>query len=134
MTAIVRNLVIIVTIAMGQFLTSAMAQHEDHQHGQAATPADKSDTGKPGAMMSGGMMSMPQMMKEQEETVKLVEQLTKSFAAIEAEKDPKILKEKLAEHGALLKELEAKVQGHAQKMEMMHHMMGGSKMGEDTKK
>src|SRR5579862_6369228 len=118
------------------FLTSAVAQHEGHNHGQAAPtgqdaqtgqaapPSDKADT--------GGMMS--KMAKEQEETGKLVERLMKSFAAIEAEKDPTVLKEKLAAHGALLKELEAKVQAHARKMEMMHQMMGGSKMGGADKK
>jgi hypothetical protein len=136
--------------AGGLFLTSAVAQREGHDHaqadqtgqaaqsGQAAEPADKSDTGKAGGMMSGGMMSM--MTKEQEDTSKLVERIMKSFAAIEAEKDPRLVKEKLAEHGALLKELEAKVQAHAQMMEMMHPLMGGSKvmggskMGGDDKK
>src|SRR5712692_7396201 len=41
---------------------------------------------------------------------KLVDQLLKSFAAIEAEKDPAPLQQKLAEHGSLLKELQTKGQ------------------------
>jgi hypothetical protein len=65
-------------------------------------------TGKMG-MMSGDMMTqMPKMMMGQTETGKLVDQLVKSFTAIEAEKDPAALKGKLAEHGALLKELQTK--------------------------
>jgi hypothetical protein len=118
-----RNMVIAVAVAAGLFVTGAVAQHEEH-HDQAAPPADKADT-KTGGMMAGKMM--PQMMMGQNETGKLVDQLIKSFAAIEAEKDPAALKAKLAEHSALLKELQTKVQGQAHRMEMMQHMMGEHK-------
>jgi len=63
------------------------------------------------------------------ETGNLVDRLTKSFAAIEAEKDPAALKGKLAEHGALLKELQKNVQSQSHMMDMMQHMMGGSMIG-----
>ena len=76
-------------------------------------------------MMSGGMMM------GQTETGELVEQLLKSFAAIiEAEKNPVALKEKLAEHSSLLKELQARVQTQSHMMDMMQRMMGGSTVGE----
>ena len=119
----------VVTAAL--FVTGAVAQHEEHHQDQPATPADKTDTGKPGGSMPGGMM--PQMMMGQNETAKLVDQLVKSFPAIETEKDPAALKAKLAEHEALLKELQAKIQAQSHMMDMMQHMMqnmmGGSMMG-----
>ena len=73
-------------------------------------------------MMSGNMMM------GQNETGKLVEQLMRSFAAIDAEKDPAALKEKLTEHGSLLKDLRTKVQAQSHMMDMMQHMMGGNMM------
>jgi len=71
------------------------AQHAGHD--QAAPPPDKTDTGKTGGMTSGKMMS--QAITGQRETSKLVDQLMKSFAAIETGNDPTALREKLAEHG-----------------------------------
>lgn len=108
----------------------AVAQHEQHHSGQA--PADNHET------MPG---KMPQMMTTQQEVSTLADQLLKSFARIENEKDPAALSKQLAEHGALLKELETKIQGQSQMMEkmrghmmMMGRMMGGSMMGGDHKK
>ena len=51
-----------------------------------------------------------QMMSQHEEMGKLIDQLVKSFSALENEKDPALLKKDLAEHGALLKELQSKFQ------------------------
>ena len=113
-----------VTVGLGLFVTGAWAQHEEHHPDQAVPPAGKTETGKTGGMMSGGMMM------GQTETGKLVEQLLKSFAAIEAEKNPVALKEKLAEHSSLLKELQARVQTQSHMMDMMQRMMGGSTVGE----
>lgn len=124
-----KSMLVAVAVATGLLVTGAVAQHEEHHQDQAAPPADKTDTGKTGGMMSGnGMSQMPQMMMGQNETGKLVDQLTKSFAAIEAEKDLAALREKLAEHGLLLKELQAKVRAQSHMMDMMQHMMGGSMM------
>jgi hypothetical protein len=90
---------------------------------QSGTDTTKAGQMMPGKMMSGGMMSqMPQMMMGQNETSKLVDQLAKSFAAMEAEKDPVALRTKLTEHGALLKELQTKVQAQSHMMEMMRNM------------
>lgn len=122
-----RTIVVAAVVATGLFVTGAVAQHEDLHNDQATPPADKADTGKTGGMTSGNMMTqMPKMMVSQTEIGKLVDQLTKSFAAIEAEKDPAALKAKLGEYGALLKELESKVQSQSH---MMQHVMGGSMMG-----
>jgi hypothetical protein len=112
-------MVVAAAVATGLFVTGA------------APAADKSDTGKMGGMMSGNMMiQMPKMMMSQTETGKLVDQLVKNFAAIEAEKDPAALRAKLAKHDALLKELQTKVQAQSHMMEMMQHMMmGGAMMG-----
>ena len=60
--------------------------------------------------------------------------LLKSFATIENEKDPTVLQKKLAEHGALLKELQTQLQGQSQMMEKMRgHMMMGHMMGGEQK-
>ena len=123
-----RNLAAAMVVGTGLFMTGAWAQHEEHHQDQATPAAAQSKSGKAGGMMSGGMMM------GQNETGKLVEQLLKSFAALEAEKDPAAFKEKLAAHGALLKELQAKVQTQSHMMDMMQHMMGGASMGGDTKK
>jgi len=126
-----RTLVVTGIIATGLLVTGAVAQREEHQHGDQAAPAvERTDTAKIGGMMS----QMPQMMTTQKQTAKLVSEITTSFAAIEAEKDPAALKQKLVAHGALLKELQAKIDAHSALMEMMQHMMGGSMMNSEPKK
>jgi hypothetical protein len=115
-----------IVIGTGLLVTGAAAQHEDHHGTPPATAGDNAGAGKGG--MSGGMMSGG-MMSGQAETRKLVDQLAASLAAIETEKDPAALKTKLAEHGALLKQLQAKVQAQSQMMDMMQHMMDGKMMG-----
>ena len=127
-----KSILIAIAITTGLFVTGAVAQHEENHQDNAAPPADKA--GKTGGMMPGDMMSqMPQMMIGQSETAKLVDLLTKSFAVIEAEKDRAKLKEKLAEHGSLLKELQMKVQAQSHMMEMMQHMMGVTTIADEHK-
>jgi hypothetical protein len=127
-----KSILIAIAVATGLFATGAVAQHEEHHLDPALPPADKA--GKTDGMMSGDMMSqMPQMMIGQSETAKLVDLLTKSLAAIEAEKDPAKLKDKLAEHGSLLKELQMKVQAQSHMMELMQHMMGGTTIADEHK-
>ena len=137
-----RNMVVAIGVATGLLVTGAAAQHEEHHQDQTAPPSasttDKADTAKAGNMMSGNMMSqmmsqMPPMMMGQNETAKLVDRLATSLAAIEAEKNPTARKKKLAEHGLLLKELQAKVGAQSHMMEMMQHMMGGAMMGGENK-
>jgi len=120
------------TLSTGLLINGAIAvaQHEQHHSDQA--PADNHEA-IPG--------KMPQIMTAQQEVSTLADQLLKSFARIENEKDPAVLSKQLAEHGALLKELETKIQGQSQMMEkmrgemmMMGRMMGGSTMGNEKKK
>jgi hypothetical protein len=119
-------MVIAVAVATGLLVTAAMAQHEEHQ-----TPPrpDKTDTGKMGGMTSG----MSQMMTGQSETAGLVDQLMKSFAAIETENDPTAVREKLAEHALLLTKLQTMVQAQSRRMDMMQNMMSGGMMGREDK-
>lgn len=119
------------TLAAGLLGTGALAQHEEH-HAQASPQAEP-QTPKSDAS-SGAMMSrMSQMKTMQDESAKLADELLKSFAAIEQEKDPAALKTKLAEHGKLLHELQEKLQSQSQMMDRMHQMMDGSKMGSQPK-
>ena len=74
--------------------------------------------------MGGGMMAdhathMEEMKGEHREMAQLVEKITQSFAAIRGEKDPTALVKKLAEHSALLKQLETKVAAGTKMMEKM---------------
>jgi hypothetical protein len=92
-------------------VTGAMAQHEGH----TAPPSDKAPPAT--AEMKCGMMA------EHADTAKLVDQLVNGFAAIENEKDATALQAKLAEHGKQLKDLQAQLQGSAQKMETMKGKM-----------
>ncbi len=71
----------------------------------------------------GGTSQMPDMMMAQRDTARLMDQLVASFAAIQAETDPEALKQELAEHGRLLKELQTKIQTEAHRMEMMRRAM-----------
>jgi hypothetical protein len=125
-----KTIAMTLTLSTGLLVIGAFAQNVQHHSGQA--PADNSE------MMSG---KMPQMMTTQREAGTLADQLLKSFAVIKDEKDPAVLQNKLEEHGALLKELQAKLQTQSQMMEkmrgqmmMMGHMMGESMMGGDQRK
>ena len=69
--------------------------------------------------MSNDMMAQHRkMMAQHQEMGNLIDQLLKSFSAMENEKDPALLKEELAEHAALLKELQSKFQQNSAMMEM----------------
>jgi hypothetical protein len=114
-------MIVTLAFATGLFATGAVAQHEDHQNGQSDAP-------KTNKMMS----HMQQMRMGQDETRKLLDQLLTSFAAIEAEKDPVALKQKLAEHGALLKKLQTQVQARSHMMDM--HMMDKNATAGEPKK
>jgi hypothetical protein len=126
-----KTIAMTLTLSTGLLVIGAFAQNAQHHSGQA--PAGNSE------MMSG---KMPPMMTTQREAGTLADQLLKSFAAIKDERDPAVLQKKLEEHGALLKELQAKLQTQSQMMEkmrgqmmmMMGHMMGESMMGGDQRK
>ena len=127
-----RIILVSVLAAATLLVTGVVAQHEEHHPDQVAPPADKSATmpmmGQMGPMMGQMMGQMMPMMAAHTDATKLVDRLVAGFAAIENEKDAKARDEKLAEHGMLLKELQANLQGQSQMMERMHGMMmGGTK-------
>jgi hypothetical protein len=79
-----------------------------------------------GGMMSQDMVTQHQnMMSQHREMGTLIDQLLKSVAALENEKDPVLLKKELAEHAALLKELQSKFQQNSA-------MMGKGQMDEHS--
>jgi len=113
---------ILSVLAVGTFLvTGAVAQHEGH----AAPPAENAAAMPMKGPMMGEMMPM---MAAHAEVAKMVDQLVTGFAAIENEKDANVRNEKLAEHGRLLKELQAKLQMQTPMMEHMNGMMMGGTM------
>src|SRR5690242_2403682 len=71
------------------------------------------------------------MISQHEEVSKLVKRLQNSFAILENEKDPALLRKELAEHGALLKELEAKTRGREER-DVLQGNGGGGKQGGDA--
>jgi len=137
-----RNIFLVSVFAVGTLLVpGAIAQHEEHHGTQAAPAPDKSAAMPMGQMMTQmnqmtGQMTgqIGQMMTTRAEVAKLTDQLVNGFAAIENEKDAKVRSEKLAEHGKLLKELQAKLQGQSQMMERMQGMMMGGAMSMQGKK
>ena len=119
-----RNIFLVSVLAVATLLAiGAMGQ-------QATPPADKSA----GMPMNGMMGQMMPMMAAHAEAAKLADQLVTGFAAIENEKDAKVRDEKLAEHGKLLRELQANLKGQSQMMEHMHGMMMGGAMPMQDKK
>lgn len=130
-----KMIVVALAVATGLLVTDGMAQHNEHHPDQAALTG-KAATGTMGGMMAHENM-MSQMMTEQNETGKLVDRLMTSLTVIEQEKNSTARKQKLAEHGALLKELQGKVQAQTKMMDMMQHMMGtgvmNGKMMDDKK-
>lgn len=69
------------------------------------------------------MEGMP-MMAQHQEMAKLIDQVSKSAAALEKENDPSALKKKVAEHNALVKKLQAKFRSMDQMMKQMEPMGG----------
>ena len=109
-----RDIFLVAFFAVGTFLVNGTAaQHEGH----TTPPADKSAAAPTRNEMKDGMMA------QQAEVATLVDQIVKGFAAIENENDSAALKSKLAEHGKLVKELQAKIQEHSKMMQHMHRMM-----------
>ena len=95
--------------ALPLFVFRVAAQHSEHPQGGMTSP--------------DMMPQHEQMMSQHQETAKVIDQLVNSFSALENEKDPAVLKTKLAEHGALLKQLQSKFQESSGMMDMMGQMM-----------
>lgn len=102
----------LVIAALSLLVIRVAAQHSEHHPDHQ------------GGMMSSDMMSQhQQMMSQHQELRTLIDQLNQSYAALENEKNPAVLKSKLAEHGALLKQLQSKFQESSGMMDMMGQMM-----------
>lgn len=104
------------------FAVSAAAQHEEHHADQQAAQNEaQSGMMGQGQGMMGMMNMMGQMTSHHQQMSDLMNKLMQSMTAIQNEKDPDALKQKLAEHSALLKQM------HDQMMQqgnMMHSMSG----------
>ena len=137
-----RTRMVIAFLAVAGILTvpGARAQHEEHHPEQA-----KPETGpQAGSVMSGGMMSGMAMCQQMmtggtmcphQELKSLVQQVVTSFEGIQNEQNPAALQSKLAEHGTLLKKLQAKSQERCPMMEnMQEHRMSSPMMGGERKK
>lgn len=127
-----RNIFMGVLAAVTLLVTGVVAQHDEH-HPDQATPPDKA-AAMPVGQTTGQMNQMMPMMAAHAEAAKLADQLVAGFAAIENEKDPTALKEELAEHGKLLRELQANLKKQSEMMEHMHGMMMGGAMQAGDKK
>ncbi len=112
-------------------VTGLVAQHDEH-HPDQATPATDKAASMP--MMGQMMGQMMPMMAAHAEAAKLADQLVAGFAAIENENNTKERNEKLAEHGKLLRQLQANLKGQSEMMEHMHGMMMGGAMPAGDKK
>ena len=69
------------------------------------------------------MGGMP-MWSQHQEMSRLIDQVSKSAAALEKENDPTALKKKVTEHNALVKKLQAKFHAMDQMMQQMGPMGG----------
>lgn len=130
--------VLAVSVLTAAFFTfavrGAVAQHDEHHPEQQATQGQSTPgmMGQGQGMMGSGMMGMMgmmdqmnhmmgQMMTHHQQMADLMTKLMDSMKAIENEKDPAALKQKLAEHRALLEQMRTQMM---QQGGMMHQMMG----------
>ncbi|MFQ5663964.1 MAG: hypothetical protein ACE5HL_09045 [Terriglobia bacterium] len=114
------------------FAIAAVAQHAQH-HPEQTNPTEESK-GKSmmsGGMMSGGMMSGGMMARHQEMQT-LLGQLVESFATLEgALADQRVgatAKQRLAEHRALLEQLQSKLTHRSEMMQKMMEKKDGCPM------
>ena len=131
-----------VFLAAGAGVTGARPWHTDSTAAAAATQmfpmvAEVHTQEMPGEMHGGMAMGREKMsgdmMAQHQETAKLIDRIVNDFAAIENEKGPAALKSKLAEHGALLKELQGKIKECMTTCPMMNSTMGGNMSDKQSK-
>jgi len=90
--------------------------------GRAVAQQDQSQPGTGGMMGRGQMVG--QMVTHHQQMTGLMTKLMDSMKAIESEKDPAALKQKLAEHRALLDQMRAQMMQQGGMMQQMQQMMG----------
>jgi hypothetical protein len=127
--------VLILAVTLSAFAIAGAAQRSQ-QDSQDQTTQDQSkqDQSKPGTpgggmmgqgMMGGDMrmgMTMGQMMVLHRQMTETMNKIMQSITAIQNEKDPAILKSKLAEHRALIEQMRNEMM---QQGGMMQNMMQG---------
>jgi hypothetical protein len=106
-------------LILGLFAVRMAAQHEQHSMGAQPQQESKSPPTMPGGM------AMCQHMMAQQEVSDLIDNAVRTFETARRETDPAALKSKLAEHSALLKELQTKM---AQARCPMQQGMGSGEM------
>jgi hypothetical protein len=129
----------ILATAMAAFVISGAAQRPQNSQDQATQDQSKPGPPQPGGMMGqgqgmmgGGMMMgmsmgmmMGQMSAHHEEITETMAKVMQSMNALQNEKNEKALKSKLAEHRALLDQLQTQLQEEGGTMRNMTQMMGG---------
>ena len=100
---------VLAAAALALFVGGIAAQHQ-HPPSTTSKPETKADMSK-------------DMMAHHQEMQKLVDQLQQSFDAIEVEKDASALKEMMAEHRALIQQLQGRMkQCSEMSAKMSEHM------------
>jgi hypothetical protein len=102
--------------ALAVLVVGAAAQNQ----GAKQQPAPGACPMCPQGQAMGGMP----MWSQHQEMAKLIDQVSKSAAALEKENDPAALKKKVTEHNALVKKLDAKFHSMDQMMKQMEPMGG----------
>jgi hypothetical protein len=92
--------------------------------GLAAVAQQQQQPGPMGGSMMGMMGMMGQMGNHHQQMMEDINKLMQSMSAIEAEKDPAALKQKLAAHRALLEQMRSQMMQQGEMMQHMQHMMG----------
>jgi len=106
------------------FAIGVAAQHSQH-HPPPSTPKSESPA-KP--------MTAEEMMAHHQEVERLVNQLVDSAVALEADNDPEALRKGLADHRALLAQLQSKLGQRSEMMQRMsEHMKNCPMMGSEHK-
>lgn len=120
--------VALVALAAALVADPALAQQEGHQAGHSATSGAEATTTDAAGTMSCRMMSrMKAIAAGRAEISRLLDEAMKTQAAMEAEKAPPALRAVLAQHGALLRQLQAKLQTEAKETGPMCGMAGTAK-------
>jgi len=107
-------------------IAGASPRSPQNYRGQTAT--DQSSPGTPGGGMVMGMsmgMAMGQMSAHHDEILETMAKVMQSMNAIQNERNEKALRSKLAEHRALLQELQTELNEEGGSMKNMTQMMSG---------
>ena len=100
--------------------SAARAPHDQAMQGQTNSGMMGQGAAQNQGMMSGGMTGMMgQMMAHHQTMSALMNKMMESMAAIQNEKDPEVLKSKLAEHQALLNQMHGQMMQQGNMMQMM---------------